>query len=746
MGMPSCKALISTVALVSAMRAFPLPALDDNNSNASASNWFPPYLAAIDSEIIPTSSDLPYSSEYDSLVTFTAPNGRVVSTLVKGPVGKGTYSRRMRADETADSYFPAVVSEATQARVHTLIIPKGTYRFSGDTACFAQLAAKSQIDQYWLCGPHWQIGTYPSSAERLGESIEDLTIDFSGSTLDFNVPGQGISIINSQRIRLENVTIDWPTLPIASLGTIIMDPADPTHTHKALALDAKYPVASEFGGARGPGNQNIVRIEAVDPWHDSADPATAPGWFGKNSNNNSEVYFIFGSARQPALIAGTKVFSCVEACNFANVSPAGGGCSFFNGCANFDAFEEHERVVVRHFTYNGEAIAVTWSNDVQFENVTLLTGPGDGIQTDSNGGFRGFRVHNSRITRGPGRVISIASGSIAISGMQSDVQVDGNLIAYQGDDGLSFSPGISSINSVTPAAAGGGSSVVNFVGNCDINPKDDAVEGDTLFFYDQNYVFLGMAKVAAISTCADTVLTATLDVEYPRFRNAHYFIDVTNQADARYIARNNIFAYNRGHGMITNATYGMIDRNTMSYDSAGGIGVNGQNPGSDNLCISNNTVSYPGEQTDIFGAISVVFTDLTGNILRTPSTQKLLLDNNQVAQTGGPAIVVTSSRYMAISASGVLNSNLVDTPYYPFFGTSPFSDSIIVFGAGEAEVCGSAISGQTSGPIGIDPSADPQVFVAPHCPRSVVGAPNTQASWPAPVRQDGPCTVLRTND
>jgi hypothetical protein len=746
MGMPSRKALIAMLALLSAMRAFSLSAVDDSGSAAAASDWLPPYLAAIDSESIPTSSDLPYSSEYDSLVTFTAPNGRLVSTLVKGPVGKGTYSRRMRADETADSYFPAVVSEATQAHAHTLVIPKGTYRFSGDTACFAQLAAKSQIDQYWLCGPHWQIGTYPTSADHIGESVEDLTIDFSGSTLDFNVPGQGISIINSQRIRLENVVIDWPTLPIASLGTIIMDPADPTHTHKALELDAHYPVASEFGGAQGPGKENIVRIEAVDPWHDSADPATAPGWFGKNSNNNSEVYFIFGGARQPALVAGTKIFSCLGACNFSNVSPATGSCSFFNGCANFDAFQEYERVVVRHFTYNGEAIAVTWCNDVEFENVTLLTGPGDGIQTDSNGGFRGFRVHNSKITRGPGRLISIASGSIVVSGMQGDVQVEGNLISYQGDDGLSFSPGIASINSVTPASGAGGSSVVNFVANCDINPKDDAVVGDTLFFYDQNYVFLGMAKVAALSGCADTVLTATLDVEYPLFSNAYYFVDATNQADARYVARNNIFGYNRGHGLITNATYGMIDRNTMSYDSAGGIGVNGQNPGSDNLCVSNNTVSYPGGQTDIFGAISFVFTDLAGNVLHSPSSQKLLLENNQVAQAPGPAIVVTSSRYMAIETNNVMNSNLVDTPYYPFFGTSPFSDSIIVFGADDAEVCAAAIFGQTSGPIGIDPSADPQVLVAPQCPQSVAATPFRQASWPAPVHQADPCAVLHDND
>lgn len=719
----------------------------DNNAGGAA-NGSPPYLAPVDSEVIPTSSGLSSSSQYDSLMTFTAPNGRVVSTLVKGPVGTGSYSRHMRSEETPDTYFPAVVAEAVQMHAHRLIIPKATYQFAGDTQCFAQLVARSAIDQYWLCGPHWQIGTYPTSADHLGESIQDLTIDFSGSTLNFNVPGQGISVINSQRIRLENVTIDWPTLPIASLGTIVLDPADPTHTHKALQIDAAYPVVSEFGGAKGPGNQEIVRIEAVDPWHDSADPATAPGWFGEYANNSNEVYFTFGGAQQPSLIAGTKIFSCVGACNFRNVSPAGGACNFFSGCANFDAFEVHQRVIVRHFTYNGQALVVTWSNDVQFENVALLTGPGNGISTDTNGGFRGFRVHNSKITRGPHRVISIASGSIALSNIQSDIQIEGNLIAYQGDDGLSFSPGISTINSVTASAGQGSDSVINFVGNCDISPKDDAVAGDTLLFYDRNYVFLGTAKVATVTSCADTVLAATVQATYPRFSNASYFVDVTNQADARYIVQNNVFGYNRGHGLITNAAYGMIDRNSMAYDSAGGISANGQSPGADNLCVSDNTVAHPGTQTDIVGAISFVFTDQVGNVLQTPSNQKVLFNDNRVEEAGGPAIVVTSTRDFAIENSNIENSNLVETPYYPFFGTSPFSDSIIVYGATEGEICGSTVSGRMTGPIGTDPAADPSVRVSSHCQRPSLGPMlGIQPSLPVPDSSPArPCTVIRVDD
>ena len=69
-------------------------------------------------------------------------------------------------------------------------------------------------------------------------------------------------------------------------------------------------------------------------------------------------------------------------------------------------------MIVRHYTYNGFAFLVNWSNDVTFENVKLRTGPGMGIAVGNNGGYRGFRLANSEIKRGPGRLIWTASDAI----------------------------------------------------------------------------------------------------------------------------------------------------------------------------------------------------------------------------------------------------------------------------------------------------------------------------------------------
>jgi hypothetical protein len=89
----------------------------------------PPFLTPIYSEVIPISSGLAYNPTYDNLETFVAPNGRTVKVLVKGPEGGGTYTRAINSGETADAYFPAIVSEAIAAGAHTVVIPEATYTF-----------------------------------------------------------------------------------------------------------------------------------------------------------------------------------------------------------------------------------------------------------------------------------------------------------------------------------------------------------------------------------------------------------------------------------------------------------------------------------------------------------------------------------------------------------------------------------------------------------------------------------------
>jgi hypothetical protein len=656
------------------------------------------------SEIIPTSSGLPFDPATDVRETFTAPNGKMVEVLVKGPQGSGTYSRAMKPEETPDAYFPAVVAEAVAAGAHHLVIPKAVYSFQGPTLCtdLKSSACNSptacNVNQYWNCAPHWTIGQYPPNQVTVPNSITDLDIDFSGSELDFKAPVIGIWILEAQRLRLRNLTIDWPALPVASLGTIVKDPVNPGHN--ALVIDSKYPVMDKYQG--GP-----AAIQAVDPWDGSLDP---PGTFGPKSNNNFEEYFIFDNAPQPTYVgktsAGPQTFSC-KSCNFQN-SPTDPTCSFFLGCANFDIFTPGSRVIVRHYTYNGFAISITWANDIDFENLTLRTGPGVGIGAHDGGGYRGFRLANSNITRGPGRIISTASDALDIT-MQADVIVENNDIGYQGDDSTAISPTVFSV-----ASASGNQ--ISVVGPCDPDPMDVPVVGDALAFFDADFVYRTTVHVIASTSVCGTP-TLTLDHNVAGINTTYSFLDLTQQATARYIVRNNLAHECRCHGIITDSTYGWIDGNTYFDNSAGGIGVvggSGFGPGGTNMLMSNNYISDSGESTQYSGTIAMFAPTATGKILDQPLFQKLRFSDNVFEQLPGPAIIATSVRYLSMENNTIVNSN-EDHSAPIDYGTIPTLDSIIVYDASEGTVCGTLTSGDTTGPIGIDPTAR-TVTVSPTCP------------------------------
>ena len=646
------------------------------------------------SEILPTSSGLPYDPATDTRENFLAPDGKTVEVLVKGPTGSGTYSRSIRSGETPDAYFPAVVSEAVTAGAHHLVIPKGVYSFHGPDFC-TDLQSSScnsptscNANQYWVCAPHWTIGQYPSGQVLVPDSVSDLDIDFRDSELDFSGPSIGIWILESQRLRLRNVTIDWPSLPIASLGTIVADPLNPGHN--ALVIDRNYPVVDKYQG--GP-----VQIQAVDIWDDNIDP---PGTFDPKANNDFETYFIFG-APQPTYAGktsmGEQTFSC-ESCTFHN-SSTDPSCSMGLGCANFDVFSPGTRVIVRHYTYNGQAIAVNWSNDVDFENVKLRTGPGMGITVSNNGGYRGFRLAHSEIKRGPGRLISTASDAINIS-LQADLILEGNDVGFQGDDSIN-------IHSITAPILGVKGTEIVVGGACDPDPMDAPIPGDELGFFNINFAYQDTARVVASTGDSCGTLHLTLDHAIAGLKTSYSLLDLTQQSTARYIVRDNVFHECRCHGVLVNAPYGLIDHNVMFDNSAGAIALSGGaggGPGSTNLSITNNLISRPGQWAQTLGAISLVAPGTSTAVVPAPVFEKLRIANNVVKDAPGPAVLVTSTRYLDLGPTFIVNANQVQTAP-AFFDTIPTLDSILVDHSSDGIICGTERIGQSTGPIGIDPTA-----------------------------------------
>jgi len=660
--------------------------------------------AAIYSEIIPTSSGLLYNPATDIQESFQAPNGKTVKVLVKGPQGEGTYTRAIQPGETPDAYFPAVVAEAVAAGAHHIVIPNAVYAFQGPKLCTDLKSStcnspmRCNANQYWNCQPNWVIGQFPAGQVIEPNSVSDLDIDFSGSEFDFSAPIQGINILEAQRLRLRNLIIDWPHLPIASLGTIKPDPLNPGHN--ALVIDTKYPAMDRYQG--GP-----VQIQAVDPWDDGVDP---PGTFDPKANNDFETYFIFGAV-QPTYVGKTSVgdqtFSC-ESCNFVN-SPTDPTCSMGLGCANFDLFRPGTRVIVRHYTYNGQAISVNWSNDIDFENVQLRTSPGMGITVSLNGGYRGFRLANSKITRAPGRIISTASDAININ-MKADLILEGNNVGFQGDDSINIYSTAVPIVSVDGAQ-------VSIAGACDPDPMDVPIAGDQLAFFDPNSVYMETARVVASTGSNCGTISLTLDRTIARLNTTDTLLNLTQQPMARYIVSNNTFHQCRCHGVVVNAPYGLIDHNLMFDTAAGSIALSGgagSGPGATNLAITNNVMRTPGLWAQTLGAISLVAPTTTGTLVARPVFEKLQIANNVIENTPGPAMLITSSRYFDLGPSSIINSNQRQSSPATF-GTLSTLDSILIYESSDGAVCGTEMAGKTTGPIGIDPT-DRRVPVTPNCP------------------------------
>jgi hypothetical protein len=707
----------------------------------SAAPPTPPYLQPIYAEIIPTSAPgVPYNPPADRQESFIAPNGRTVKVLVKGPQEDSpTYSRPIRDGESVDDYFRNVLQEAVNNHAHKLVIPRGTYIFNGPTMCMLSDAnchkpGACNIDQYWNCSPHWTISGVNYSP------ISDLEIDLSGSALNFSAPAIGIDIYNAQRIRLKNFTIDWPLLPIGSLGTIIPDPRFPGHN--ALAVDPQYPMTAinpeyTMNGVTPP-------IQAVNLW--DANAADLPGQFDATAGDNlssHEVYFFAGYSPQPTYVGGTtvgnviypQVFSC-EPCNVVSEPTRSNPyeCNFNARpfCANFDYFPVYSRVVVRHYIYNGQAIYVSASSDIDIEGATVLTSPGMGIAVNSSGGQRGFRIAHSVIKRPlpanneESRPVSTASDAINVGQFAGDVIVEKNEIAYQGDDAINLWSQSGRITAVGVLSAAQGAMTVAAPYSCADSPDNVGV-GDSLALFDRKGNYLDTATVQSaacdygnnqqqvVFSCVSEDCWNTLS----SLNRAGSFADLTQQPNARFIIRDNLFYQNRGHGTLLSVPYGLVTDNTYAGNTIGNIALTaGSGSGGffcpSNVVIDHNNFGTPGELSALEGALSVM--PQTAAWPSMPTIQKIVITKNTFTNTPGPAAIIGAARYIMLGLDTVSNAD--QTPINDNGGRDDLTDSILTYQVIQGYMCNMTLDG-SSGPIG---NRGPPIAACGRVARAAAGA------------------------
>jgi Right handed beta helix region len=99
-------------------------------------------------------------------------------------------------------------------------------------------------------------------------------------------------------------------------------------------------------------------------------------------------------------------------------------------------FAPGERVLVRHYTTEGDAIDILHGQDVTLQNITIYASPGFGITVLQ--GSSGLAISNCKVTRSAGRPISTAGEAVHIANHAGNVLIENSTFAYQGDDGLNM--------------------------------------------------------------------------------------------------------------------------------------------------------------------------------------------------------------------------------------------------------------------------------------------------------------------
>lgn len=235
---------------------------------------------------------------------------------------------------------------------------------------------------------------------------------------------------------------------------------------------------------------------------------------------------------------------------------------------------------------------------------------------------------------------------------------------------------------------------------------DAPIPGDALAFFDTNFIYKGTAHVTASdSACGTPALTLSHII--PSLNTTYSVLDLTQQATARYIVRNNLAHGCRCHGVITDSPYGWIDSNVYFDNSAGGIGLvggSGFGPGGTNILVSNNYIRDSGQSTQYSGTIAIFAPTSAGAILDAPLFEKLRFSNNVFRTLARSRAHCHFSSLLSIENSTIVNSNMIQSNPIDY-GAIPTLDSIIVYEAGDGRVCGTLMSGNTTGPIGIDPTA-----------------------------------------
>lgn len=505
--------------------------------------------------------------------------------------------------------------------------------------------------------------TETSSSHLYIDNKTNLAIDGHHLvTMVFQDTGRGVSIDNSQRLALKNMTLRYDG-PRSVLGTF--------GTNNTLVVDQAF--RSLLAATTTP---TTSLVKAISLWNRAANRF--------EPSPNRELYNVLVNSYDP--VSGVMALG-----------------NTYQFAANLD-------VVLRLNAYEGHAVRIGHpsSEDITLEGLRIESSQGMAMVVSQ--GRRGLHVKGCTVTRRSDEPVSVVADGLHISDFGGDVYVEGNIFEYQGDDGINLESTV--YLAKEPSLVGGLTSFEVPDGYTGKQREYDFLTNETVALFDSTGAFIETA----------TVVTNTDDTLHPRITLNKVISNPANvrairnlsRRNNRFLFEGNTIRHSRARGMLVQAPNGRLFDNTIHNTTMIAIGLFAdqgdwwEGAGSDNVVLEKNVITNVGWSRNLatsspdVGAITVRAVSAPGAVMREVIHRHVLLKGNTISGTQGPALAVMSSDNLRVEDNSFSSTNQAQST--ATLGTVPLTKAVIVHRAVGVTFKRNAFD-VPSTPIAVDPSA-----------------------------------------
>lgn len=411
--------------------------------------------------------------------------------------------------------------------------------------------------------------------------VSDLTVEGHDSELIFHTPVAYWDILDSTRIHLKNLIMDWAweDAPLATVGMITQVAADGSY------LDVTFPSRQSV--------PEDLEIRIVGPFDPKRYTPGCTGGIEFRPYRNNHVHLADDAKTDEEMQHLVRELSNILLPEMTRISdntlriptknPAWAAAHFKAGqCYNF-----------RHFEYDGVAVRTGRSSHITLERLTLYGCPGHGFL--SSGGVHHLHFDHCRILPRPGtaRSVSVSVDCLHVGNSQGKFIIEDCDFSGAGDDCINLhdnsSMGVRRMNEHTLLALRVAESALQFesgsvieLRNPDLSPTGYTSRVETVEYQPEQ------------RTCILTLeqpLPEVLDEDSVIF-NRTFHTD-------EYIIRNCRFTNNRARGALLQGSRGLVENNLFENIQGAAIQIEtgcesrwSEGQGVDDLLIRGNVIRH----------------------------------------------------------------------------------------------------------------------------------------------------------